>query len=143
LVRDDNQTVLILNIKSSIKKIYLNYFCASPDQNNNQTSFKLCYVELDAVKLHTNVNTSNFLALKVCYYSNLPYKNRVKVYNTKSSYRNTKNNFLHTNLFAIQSFFEHSIQYKITIFEISFERSKIFQNGFYQKVALKKFKNKN
>jgi len=69
LVRDDNQTVLILNIKSSIKKIYLNYFCASPDQNTNQTGFKLCYVELDATKLHTNVNSSNFLALKVCYSS--------------------------------------------------------------------------
>jgi hypothetical protein len=36
-----------------------------------------------------------------------------------------------------------NILYKITIFEISFERSKIFQNGFYQKVALKNFNKKN
>jgi hypothetical protein len=34
----------------------------------------------------------------------------VKVYNTKSSYRNTKKSFIHTNLFITQNFFEHSIQ---------------------------------
>jgi hypothetical protein len=40
---------------------------------------------------------------------NCPSK-RVEVYNTKLSNRNTKKNFLHTNLFITQYIFEHSIQ---------------------------------
>lgn len=72
MVRDDNQTVLILNIKSSIKKIYLNYFC--PDQNLNQKDVKLCYVEINATRLQTNVNSSNFLAMKVRNFQKFIFK---------------------------------------------------------------------
>jgi hypothetical protein len=74
----------------------------------------------------------------------------IKVYNTKFSYRNTKKNFSRTNLFITQKFFEFTIiqnytkrLYKITIFEISFELSKIFKNGFYQKVPRKNLEKLN
>jgi hypothetical protein len=50
-------------------------------------------------------------------------KKMVIIYNTNTSYRNTKKKFLHTNLNII------------AIFEISFEWIKIFLNGFHQKIA--------
>ena len=70
---------------------------------------------------------------------------RVKVYNTKLSYRNTMKTHFHTNAIITQNILEFFK--KLTIFEISFEWDMIFKICFLQYIACrlvyKKVKIKN
>ena len=71
-----------------------------------------------------NFKTFALLLLHKLLLSEWVKKKWVVLYNTKLSYRNTKKTHFHTNAIITQNILNFFS--KLTIFEISFERSKIF-----------------
>lgn len=66
LVRDDNRTVFMVTVRSSTKKLYINYFCSTSNLNKNQTALSLCFLEINATNLGS-IESPNFMSLKVIY----------------------------------------------------------------------------
>ena len=61
MFRDNDQTILNITINSSLKKIYLSYFC---NNTNNKAKLEvLCILEMGTNNLVSD--EANYLALKV------------------------------------------------------------------------------
>jgi hypothetical protein len=72
MIRDDNQTIFNITIHSTLRKMYVNYYC---NNTNNKARQEIpCFLELDAVSLFSQNSTkANYLALKI-------YKNTLEIF---------------------------------------------------------------
>jgi hypothetical protein len=64
MIRDDNQTIFNITINSTLRKMYVNYFCNNT--NNKARQEMPCFLEIDAKNFHSQNSTkANFMALKI------------------------------------------------------------------------------